>query len=114
MHGSRNAKRSRPMSYFAYPSMVFWFIVPVALTLAIGLRARRHTRAVQVLGNAATVGRMLPPALKSRRKWASVCYVTGCCLWVIALAGPLLGSRLVEFKQKGLDVFIAVDCSLSM
>ena len=28
--------------------------------------------------------------------------------------GPLIGSRLVEFKQKGLDVFIAVDCSLSM
>jgi len=26
----------------------------------------------------------------------------------------LIGSKLVEFKQKGLDIFIAVDCSLSM
>ena len=43
-----------------------------------------------------------------------MCYVIGLLLWVIALAGPLLGSRLVEFKQHGLDVFIAVDCSLSM
>ena len=33
-------------------------------------------------------------------------------LW--RLAGPLIGSRLVEFHQKGLDVFIAVDTSLSM
>ena len=33
---------------------------------------------------------------------------------VLALAGPLIGSKLVEFKQKGLDIFIAVDCSLSM
>ena len=34
--------------------------------------------------------------------------------FVIALSGPLIGSKLVEFKQKGLDIFIAVDCSLSM
>ena len=33
---------------------------------------------------------------------------------VVALAGPLIGSKLVEFKQKGLDMFIAIDCSLSM
>jgi Ca-activated chloride channel family protein len=33
---------------------------------------------------------------------------------LLAWSGPLWGSRLVEVKQKGLDVFIAIDCSLSM
>lgn len=33
---------------------------------------------------------------------------------ILAWSGPLWGSRLVEIKQKGLDVFIAIDCSLSM
>ena len=28
--------------------------------------------------------------------------------------GPLIGAKLTEFKERGLDVFIAVDCSLSM
>src|SRR4029077_13477123 len=55
-----------------------------------------------------------PRGLEARRKWASICYLVGLFSWVIALAGPLLGSRLVEFKQRGIDVFIAVDCSSSM
>src|SRR4029077_20341779 len=59
-------------------------------------------------------GRMLPEGLTARRKWITVLYLAGLGLWAIALAGPLLGARLVEFKQRGLDVFIAVDCSLSM
>src|SRR4029077_8890176 len=59
-------------------------------------------------------GRMLPEGLTARRKWITVLYLAGLGLWAIALAGPLLGARLVEFKQRGIDVFIAVDCSMSM
>lgn len=102
------------MSYFAYPGMMFWLIAPAVMLVAVALRARQRARALKVMGNTDTINRLLPAQLQYRRKWATVCFVLGLLCGVIALAGPLLGSRLVEFKQKGLDVFIAVDCSLSM
>lgn len=102
------------MSYFAESSLLAWLIVPgiVGAALLWGRRARRH--ALQSLGQRATILRLLPETLADRRRWSSACYLTGLTLWVIALAGPLLGARLVEFKQRGVDAFIAVDCSLSM
>jgi Ca-activated chloride channel family protein len=102
------------MSYFAYPGMALWLIAPATFIIAMVLRARQRARALHAFGTVPTVERMLPSGLAYRRKWVSVCTLAGLIFWVIALAGPLLGSRLVEFKQHGLDVFIAVDCSLSM
>jgi Ca-activated chloride channel family protein len=102
------------MTYFAYPNMVFWLIAPAALLVALMLGVRARSRTAEALGKPNTIVRMLPARLTYRRKWISAFYLAGLFFWVIALTGPLLGSRLVEFKQRGLDVFIAVDCSLSM
>jgi Ca-activated chloride channel family protein len=102
------------MSYFAYPSMLLWALVPVLWLITGAWGSRGQAGALRALGRVETILRLLPPGLRERRKWASVCYTIGLFLWVIALAGPLLGSRLVTFTQRGLDVFIAVDCSLSM
>lgn len=35
-------------------------------------------------------------------------------LLITALYGPQIGSKVIEIKQRGLDIFIALDCSLSM
>ncbi len=102
------------MGYFAEPSMLTWLIVPAGLGLALFWGARARRKALQALGQSSTIQRMLPATLADRRRWGAACYLAGMVLWVIALAGPLLGSRLVEFKQRGIDAFIAVDCSLSM
>jgi len=102
------------MSYFAEPRMTLWAVVPVFLAIAFIWHARQRVRTLLALGKPETVSRMLPPGLDDRRKWAAVFSLLGLFLWVVALAGPLLGSKLVEIKQRGLDVFIAVDCSLSM
>src|SRR5438105_2436697 len=102
------------MSYFAYPGMALWGVVPLLLAGAAVAWARQRQRALRTLGQPGTIRRLLPPGLEERRRWAAVCYVAGLVLWVSALAGPLLGSRLVEFKHRGLDIFIALDGSLSM
>jgi Ca-activated chloride channel family protein len=102
------------MNLFADPGMFFWLWVPAAATVAFLLRRRAQKKLSARLGRPETVERMLPPGLARRRDWAALCTVCGLTLWVIALAGPLLGARLVEFKQRGIDVFIAVDCSSSM
>jgi Ca-activated chloride channel family protein len=102
------------MSYFAYPSMFLWLIAPLA-ALAIGAwTVQRRKQLSKVWGESSAVLRMLPPGLARRRRWIAFCRVAGLFFIALALAGPLIGSKLVEFHQKGLDVFIAVDTSLSM
>jgi Ca-activated chloride channel family protein len=102
------------MSYFAYPSMAPWLLVVAALWLSAGWLARRRLKVLGILGQPSTIRRMLPRRLQTRRRWATGLRNLGLLCLAVALAGPLIGSKLVEFKQKGLDIFIAVDCSLSM
>src|SRR5437879_3710498 len=102
------------MNYFAYPSMFGWLVVVAALWLAGGWLRRRRLKALAILGQPPTILRLLPAGLARRRRWARGFQILGLLSVVLALAGPLIGSKLVEFKQKGLDIFIAVDCSLSM
>src|SRR5262245_53290894 len=102
------------MNYFAYPSMLGWLAVVAALWLAGGWLKRRRMKALKILGQPHTILRMLPAGLARRRAWAGGFRTAGLVFTVLALAGPLIGSKLVEFKQKGLDIFVAVDCSLSM
>jgi Ca-activated chloride channel family protein len=102
------------MKYFAYPSMMGWMAAVAVLWLMGGWVQRRRSQALRLLGQPSTIRRMLPTDLARRRRWIHGLRVAGLLSLVIALAGPLIGSKLVEFKQKGLDVFIAVDCSLSM
>ncbi len=102
------------MNYFAYPSMFLWLAAVAALSIGHGLLRRRRRKAFQILGEPSTIARMLPEALERRRRLTEHLRTTGLLFLVIALAGPLIGSKLVEYKQKGLDIFIAVDCSLSM
>jgi Ca-activated chloride channel family protein len=102
------------VSYFAYPSMFGWLAVVFALWVSGGWLHRRRMKVLKVLGQPSTILRMVPAGLTLRRRWSSTFRVVGLLCFVAALAGPLIGSKLVEFKQKGLDVFIAVDCSLSM
>ncbi len=102
------------MNYFAYPSMFAWIIVVTAIAVSHGFLKRRRKLALKALGNPHTIERMLPNALKQRRRWIQRLRTAGLVCLVLALAGPLIGSKLVEYKQKGLDIFIAVDCSQSM
>ena len=94
--------------------MFVWFVVPLATAFAGFWTAQRRKKILAEWGQLSSVQRLLPPGLLRRRRWVSFFRVMGLVCIALALAGPLIGSRLVEFHQKGLDVFIAVDTSLSM
>jgi len=102
------------MNYFAYPEQFIWFVAPIALWILGRLWVLSRRKALAVVGQPAAIDRMLPVGLAARRRWIAFCRVLGLTMVVVAQSGPLLGSKLVEFRQKGLDAFIAVDCSLSM
>ena len=94
--------------------MFGWLLVVLALWIAGAWLRRRRLKALQILGEPDTIQRMFPAGLNRRRAWSRVLQISGLLSLAAALAGPLIGSKLIEFKQKGLDIFIAVDCSLSM
>lgn len=102
------------MNYFAYPEMAVWLLAPATFAFLVWLARRGRLQELRVLGQTSTITRMLPPGVSRRRRWVHGCRGLALLCFVAALAGPLLGSKLVEFKQKGVDLFIAVDCSLSM
>jgi Ca-activated chloride channel homolog len=102
------------VTYVAYPEMWAWLWVPIAIVILIGLEARHRRQALKTLGQPATIARLLSASIPRRRQWIAFLRVLGLLCFVVALAGPLIGAKLTEFKQKGLDVFVAVDCSLSM
>jgi Ca-activated chloride channel homolog len=102
------------MTYFAYPSMLGWLGVVLFLALSSAWVRGRRLAMFKRLGQPPVVQRMLPSSLGERRGWIHFLRISGLFCVAVALAGPLIGAKLVEYKQKGLDVFIAVDCSLSM
>lgn len=103
------------MNYFAYPSMFGWLMIVAALGILSAALARRRRRALAAFSSGhGSAARLLPSSLAYRRRWIASCRLAGLLCLTVALAGPLIGSKLVEFRQKGLDVFIALDTSLSM
>lgn len=48
------------------------------------------------------------------RKIKNIFLYTGMAFLVVALAGPKIGTQVKEVKQKGIDMIIALDLSLSM
>lgn len=100
--------------YFAYPEMAAWFFALAGFYALLWWSRRARRKAMTALGQWPTVRRMLPAGLQGRRRWIESLRGLGLLLFIFALAGPLIGSKLVEFKQRGVDLFVAVDCSLSM
>ena len=84
------------MNYFAYPSMLGWTLAVAVLWASSGWLSRRRWKVLGILGQPSTIQRMLPARLARRRRWASALRVLGLFCFVLALAGPLIGSRLVE------------------
>jgi len=116
------------VNYVAYPEMAIWLLAPLGLLVAGLWLSRWKNKSIALLGTVpndafkSPVGtvptgalyRLLPEGLDRKRRWILSLQVLGMLALALSLMGPLLGARLVEFRQKGLDVFIAVDCSTSM
>jgi Ca-activated chloride channel family protein len=99
---------------FAEPFLLWILLLVPALGVAWVYAERRRR---------ADLGRWLSPDLwprlasetsGARRRASAILLACAVLFLVLGAARPQLGSRVLETRQRGIDVVLAVDCSLSM
>ena len=88
-------------------------VIPV-MVLAYLLFARSRASAAGRFGNPVLLERLAGEASRSKRLAKFIVLVAAVACLLVALANPLIGTRLEDVKQEGVDIFIALDVSLSM
>lgn len=98
---------------FGAPERLWWLLgVPLALLLlAWSWHSRRRARAAW----AGTLFERLAPGWHPGRERIKVAlFLLACCFVVLALARPQWGGETVMMKRRGIDLFVAIDVSMSM
>lgn len=102
------------MIKFAYPEILYALaLIPVMLA-GYWLFSRARARARKRFGEEAILELLAEEASRAKRRVKFILFTTAAGLLVVALANPRIGTRLEEVKQEGIDLFIALDVSLSM
>ena len=102
------------MLYFAR-AFYLWLLllIPVILIGYALLRRARRAR-VRRFGDEALVSSLMPSWSSAKGWWRTVLFCLGFFCFVVGLARPLLGAKLVERETKGAEIMICLDVSNSM
>ncbi len=102
------------MIRFAHPDTLYLLaLIPVFILLYI-LFSRVRKKAMARFGELAILERLSESASRRKRLVKFCLYMSAYAVLVVGLANPQIGTRLEEMKQEGVDIFIALDVSLSM
>ena len=88
-------------------------LVPVIL-LGYALLRRARRRRVRRFGEEALVDALMPSWSGAKGWWRTVLFCLGFTAFVIGMARPLIGAKLVERETKGAEIMICLDVSNSM
>ena len=102
------------MLYFAR-ALYLWLLllIPVIL-IGYALLRRSRRKRVRRFGDEALVRQLMPSWSGAKGWWRTVLFCLGFFCFVIGLARPLLGAKLVERETKGAEIMICLDVSNSM
>lgn len=96
------------------PAMLKALLAGPVLVLIYLFDLAWRNRALGRFASSATLDRVVPGISTGRSLFRFLCLRHGLGLVVIAMAGPLSGTRTEEVKAKGIDVVVALDVSNSM
>jgi Ca-activated chloride channel homolog len=102
------------MIRFAHPEFVPFLAVLPLLVAAFWLIVRARKKALQRFGEEGIISRLAESASKRKRMLKFSILSVALAFLLIGLANPQIGTRLQEVKQEGIDIFVALDVSLSM
>ena len=102
------------MLRFAHPEYLWALLLIPALALVFFFLHYRRKQILREFLSEQLVAQLTPGASTAKRtaKQAVLLFALACLL--IAAANPQVGTRLEEVKREGIDLFIALDVSLSM
>lgn len=102
------------MLRFEHPD-ILWFLLTLPV-LGVFLAVMHRVRLKRVAGfvSGAMFRQLAPDASTTKRSFKEVVMCFGLGFLILALANPQLGTRLEEVKREGIDLFVALDVSLSM
>ncbi|HCV42341.1 MAG TPA: hypothetical protein DGH68_02570 [Bacteroidetes bacterium] len=102
------------MIRFAHPEYIYLLGLLPALAIAYWLAASARRRALQRFGGEQILERLAESASKRKRLLKFSVLLVALAFIIFGLANPQIGTRLQEVKQEGVDLFVALDVSLSM
>ena len=102
------------MFRIAHHEMIYLFgLLPLFAILYIIMR-RWKRKVLKKFGDTPIITRLFPDVSHTRPGIKFILLMMALVLFIIALCGPLIGSKLEEVKRKGVDIMIALDVSNSM
>jgi len=99
---------------FGHPEYLWLLIAVPVLALAFGVVNAVRRRQLSRFVSAALISQLAPDAGLGKRVIKQVLVLGALMFLITAIADPLVGTRLEEVKREGIDLFVAMDVSLSM
>jgi len=99
---------------FLYPLLInlFW-VVPIIVILFVFSWKEKKKRMVS-FGDIKLMDLLSGSVSRKKQMYKMAIIIVVILFLVISAAGPAIGTKMQEIKRKGVDIFIAVDCSKSM
>lgn len=102
------------MIRFAHSEYLYLLAILPLLVLAYVAASRARRTAWMRFAHLDILTRLAEEASSAKRTVKFLLFLSALAFVIIALANPQIGTRLVEVKQEGVDIFIALDVSMSM
>jgi Ca-activated chloride channel family protein len=102
------------MIKFAHPDFLYLLGVLPVLAVLFWMVSRHRRHALSLFASDTLLDRLAESASKPKRRVKFLLLMVALMLLVLGLANPQVGTRVQEVKQEGVDLFIALDVSLSM
>ena len=102
------------MIRFAHSEYLFFLILIPVSVAGYWFLARARLRALQRFGGLNILERLAKSASRTKRLVKFGLFLLAFVFLVVGFTNPQIGTRLQEVKQEGVDLFIALDVSLSM
>lgn len=99
---------------FAHTEYLYLLALLPLMVLVYIAASRARRAAWSRFAHLDILARLAEDASSAKRTAKFLLLLLACAFIIVALANPQIGTRLVEVKQEGVDIFIALDVSLSM
>jgi tetratricopeptide (TPR) repeat protein len=102
------------MLRFAHPGYLWALLLVPVLTVGFYALHRHRKQLMQRFVSEPLVAAMSPDASTAKRTVKQALLLLALACLIVAAANPQVGTRLEEVKREGIDLFVALDVSLSM